>query len=200
MNEGEHVVVPGPKSHFAPEALDVGAILPAEGRDAIIRSAGLPTGALEAEQDGWLTPEIPVLVRGAVKILPVAWRGDPASGYNPYAEPQQITTFASHVQGAGTHRAGPWTLLDLDERRDDSIGSYAEALKAAGATRVDCWVYSDALGLSLVWAGEEQLGTKSLAIHLVPASWVFERGAGEAVTGIDVSWSWADVIDLNRDR
>lgn len=157
-----------------------------------------PRAPLEMEQDGWLSPGIPVLVRGVVKILPLAWRGDPASGYNPYAEPQQITTFASRVQGTGVHRAGPWTRLDLDERRDDSIGSYADALKAAGATRVDCWVYSDTLGLSLVWAGEEQVGTKSLAIHLVPASWVFERGASEAVTGIDVSWSWADVIELHR--
>lgn len=183
---------------FAPESLASGAILPAEGRDAIIRSAGVPTGAAEAEKDGWLTPEIPVLVRGAVKILPLAWRGDPASGYNPYAEPQQISALASRLQGACLHRAGPWTHLDLDERRDDSIGSYAEALKAAGATRVDCWVYSDTLGLSLVWAGDEQLGTMSLAVHLVPASWVFERGASEAVAGIDVRWSWADVTDLHR--
>lgn len=182
---------------FAPETVSTGAMLSTNARDAVVRSEGLPEGILEVADSGWLTPDLPVLVRGAAKILPLAWRGDPGSGYNPYAEPKQIASFASRVQGACAHRAGPWTLLDLKTRRDDSIGSYTRALAAAGATRVDAWVFVEqGVGAALVWAGDEQAGTSSVSLHVVPPSWVHERGAEGAVEGIDVRWSWADVVDL----
>ncbi|MFS2242738.1 hypothetical protein [Microbacterium sp. OR16] len=50
--------------------------------------------------------------------------------------------------------------------------------------------------MALVWAGSEAEGTRSLALHLVPADWVLDRLAGGPVDAIDVSWSWADVIEL----
>lgn len=185
---------------FGAGSLTAGAIIPAAGRDLMIRNAGLPPGATDVAHDGWLAPELPVLVRSDARILPLAWWGDPQSGYNPYAEPGQISAFASRLQGAGLHRAGPWTLLDLTTDRRDSIGSYAAALHNSGATRVDAWVYPEGVGLALVWAGDEDAGDGSLAVHVVPASWVSERAAAGPVDDIDVSWSWADVIALHQSR
>ncbi|MFJ6538543.1 hypothetical protein ACIQH5_20130 [Paenarthrobacter sp. NPDC091711] len=184
------------ESSFGPESLSAGAMLPFEGRTLMLGPDGLPAGVLEAERDGWISPNNPLLVRGFVKILPLAWRGDPRSGYNPAASSSEIAAFASRVQSAGMYWAGPWRVLDLDARSSDSIGSYAAALRSAGATHVDCWTYSEAVGLALVWAGSEEAGTMSLALHVVPASWVSEPRVKKAVPGVDVKWSWTDVIDL----
>lgn len=183
---------------FAPTSLQMGALLPADARDLIVRAQALPPGASDATDDAWLAPNVLVLVRGQAKIIPLAWWGAPDHGYNPYAEPAQITSFASHVQGAALHRAGPWSEMDLAADSDDSIGSYRAALRDAEVTRADCWAYSDSQGVVMVWAGSEAAGTRSLALHLVPASWVLGRLAGDPVDAIDVRWSWADVIELAR--
>ncbi|WP_309066647.1 hypothetical protein [Microbacterium sp.] len=185
---------------FGPASLVSGAILPARGRDLMLDCGGLPPGATEASGDGWLAPDVPVLVRGDVRILPLAWRGDPSSGYNPYAEPGQLKAFASRMQDAGMHRAGPWAVMDLSERRADSIGSYTEALRSSGATKANRWVFPEGVGVALVWAGDEAAGDWSLAVHVVPASWVSERLVAGPVEGIDVTWSWADVIRLDAAR
>lgn len=181
---------------FGTSALEQGALLPADARDLIVRSQAVPPGATDAAGDGWLATNVPVLVRGQARIIPLAWWGAADHGYNPYAEPAQITSFASHVQGAALHRAGPWSEMDLSADSDDSIGSYRAALRDAGATRADCWAYSDSLGVALVWAGSEAEGTRSLGLHLVPAGWVLSRLVGDPVDDVDVGWSWADVIAL----
>lgn len=185
---------------FGAGSLAAGALLPASARSLIVRSAGLPEGALEADADRWLQDDIPVLVRGEARIIPLAWWGEPGRGYNPYAEPKQIDAFASRVQGAGLHQAGPWTLMDLTAAQPDSIGSYVQSLRAAGASKADAWVYPGDVGVVLVWAGTEEDGNRSLALHLTPVSWVFARGAGGPVPGIDVQWSWHDVIELYAAR
>lgn len=196
-------------SAFGPDSLTASGLLPYEGRAHLLGPDGPPSGVFAAEQDGWLTPDNPILVRGAAKILPLAWRGDPRSGHHPYAEPGQIAAFASRMQSAGMHWAGSWTVLDLADRRPDSIGSYTAALRDAGATRVNCWRYSETVGFSLVWSGVEDKGTMSLALHVVPASWVREprswvskrdARAWRPVHGIDVRWSWAEVIALYESR
>ncbi|MBT2584473.1 hypothetical protein J7I86_01150 [Arthrobacter sp. ISL-95] len=181
---------------FGPESLTAGAMLPFEGRTRMLGPDGLPAGVLEAERDGWISPNNPILVRGLAKILPLAWRGHPRSGFNPGVSSSEIAVFASRMQSAGMYWAGPWRVLDLETRSSDSIGSYTAALRSAGATHVDCWTYSEAVGLALVWAGSEDAGTMSLALHMVPASWVSEPRAKKAVPGVDVGWSWAEVIDL----
>lgn len=162
----------------------------------IVQAQGVPAGVLGATRDGWAEPNVPVLVRGQVKIVPLAWWGAEDQGYNPYAEPKQIASFASHIQGAALHRAGPWSEMDLQTDSDDSVGSYRNALRESGATRADCWAYSDELGIALVWAGTEADGTRSLALHIIPASWGINRFAIDTVDGIDLTWSWTDVVDL----
>lgn len=85
-----------------------------------------------------------------------------------------------------------------------SISSYASALRAAGVMRGNYWAIAGIergpMGLTLAWAGDEEHGTLSLACHLVPASWVAGRFAEEEADGIDVCWSWADVVALYEDR
>lgn len=186
------------ESAFGPASLTAGGMLPFEGRTLMTRADGLPSGALDAQQDGWLSPDNPMLVRGQAAILPLAWRGDPRTGRN--VTPGEIATFASKMQSAGMYWAGPWRVLDLEERRTDSIGSYGTALRSAGVTHVDCWTYSETVGLALVWAGDIDAGTMSLALHIVPVSWVSEPRAKGRVQGVDVQWSWADVIALNERR
>lgn len=191
---------------FGPSSFVDGGLLPYEGRQQMLLPDGLPPAVFEAEEDGWLSPNNPILVRGMVKILPLAWRGDPKSGRCVGADPEEIAAFVSLMQAAGLQWAGNWSVLDLKDHRDDNIGSYTAALRAAGATRVECWMYSEAVGLALVRAGVEDEGTMSLACHVVPVSWVFEprswaskhhvKEFKRGVRGIDVRWSWAEVIAL----
>lgn len=180
-------------SAFGPASVKDGALLPFEGRSLLTDADGLPPAALDAQADGWLSPENPVLVRGQATILPLAWRGDPRG---TGVDPEEIAAFASQMQNAGMYWAGNWRVLSLADRRADSIGSYTSALREAGATAVDCWTYSETTGLALVRAGDEEEGTLSLALHVVPVSWVSEPRARKAVHGIDVRWSWADVVAL----
>lgn len=179
-------------SAFGERSLAAGAILPFEGRTLLAHPDWIAE-AVDAQANGWLSPNNPILVRGEARVLPLGWRGRPdGEGVTS----QEIATFASRMQDAGMYFAGPWRVLDLAEQRSDSIGSYAAALVASGATNVDCWTTSESVGLALVRAGAEDAGTMSLAFHVVPVSWVSERRATQAVGGIDVRWSWPDVIDL----
>lgn len=183
------------ESAFGPASFAAGAILPYEGRTLMTRSEGVPSTAFDTEQDGWLSPNNPVLGRGPARILPLAWRGDPRNGLG--VEPEEIAAFASQMQAAGLYWAGNWRVLeDLAEHRGDSIASYVAALVNAGATRVNFWTVSESIGIALVWAGVEDEGTMSLALHVVPASWVSEPRVKKAVRGIDVRWSWAEVVAL----
>ena len=183
-------------SAFGPDSVAAGTILPYEGRSLIVRIDRLPSAALDVDEDGWLGPNTPVLVRGLARILPLAWRGEPQAGHGSGVSPEEIAAFASQMQAAGLHWAGNWRVLDLADPRGDSIGSYAAALRAGGATHVDCWTYSETIGLALVWAGAVDEGTMSLALHVAPVSWVSERRVKNADRGIDVRWSWAEVVAL----
>lgn len=183
---------------FGPASFLGGGILPYEGRVRVMHPDAWED-ALRADTDGWLSPSSPVLVRGGARILPLAWLGDPHSDVRSVTG-EEIAAFASEMQAAGINWAGYWDLVDLSERRADSIGSYNAALRAAGATRVDAWTYSKTVGFALVWTGEEGKGTMSLALHVVPTSWVSESRATKPVRGIEVAWSWLDVIDLYMAR
>ena len=184
---------------FSPSSVTAGALLPYEGRALLQRPEGLPDGVFTMDEDGWLSPNNPVLVRRQVRILPLAWRGDVNADGGGVTD-AEIAAFASQMQNAGMYWAGNWRVPDLSETRSDSIGSYLAALRDAGATRVNWWTYSESVGIALVWAGQVEDGTMSLALHIVPVGWVSERHAGKAVRGIDVRWSWAEVSALASSR
>ncbi len=180
---------------FGPDSVRTGAVLPYEGRTFLQRAERLPDMAFAVDRDAWLSPATPVLVRGGARILPLGWLGDPAAPRRD-VDPREIDAFAQQMLAAGMQWAGNWRALDPGERRDDSIGSYLDALRAAGTTRADCWTYSETAGIALVWAGEPDGGTASLAMHVVPASWVSDGRATKRVAGVDLRWSWADVVAL----
>lgn len=186
---------------FGPESLTRGALLPRAARDLVVSSFALPPGVLDATADGWLSPEIPVLVREPARILPLAWWGAPGRGHDPDAEPSAIARFARRLLDACMYASGPWRSIDLSSGPSDSTGSYAAALRASGVTQADRFVdVRRHLGVVVVRAGDEVAGTRSLAVHVVPESWVFEPAARGPVAGIDVRWSWADVVELHRSR
>lgn len=191
-------------SAFGPASFTSGGLLPHGGR-TMMKSPDLLVAAFAAEQDGWLSPNNPVLVRGSARILPLAWRGDPKSARGTNVATEEMSEFASAVQSLGVYLGRRLEPLDkLMEHRRDSIGSYASALQEAGITHGNYWaiagVDGSLMGLTLIWAGDEEEGTLSLACHVVPVSWVAERFVSKAAQGIDLRWSWADVIALSAAR
>lgn len=186
---------------FGRASLIDGALLPWQGRDALQTPDGLHRKALDAKDDGWLTPYNPVLVRGEARILPLAWRGDVASGRGTAVVQAEIDEFVSHMRVTGMHWAGTWRDFDwLQEAKANSVASYAEALLESGVTQGNFWVLRGDVALGLIWAGEGAEGTMSLALHVVPSSWVYQLRRSKPVAGIDLRWSWAEVIELYRTR
>lgn len=186
---------------FGPASLLEGGLLPFEARSAVMSPQGLHAEALELKQDGWLPPDVPVLVRGAARIVPLAWSGADGSGGESAVSTEEMIAFASQMDGAcsywARHRI---SLSQLDEAQMNSVASYAEALRTVGITRGSFWAFSKTIGLALIWAGDEVTGTISLAFHVVPTSWVSELCAEKPARDLDLRWSWADVIELYRTR
>ncbi len=210
---------------FAAGTPATGAMLPEEGRTALTRAGGPPPAVFDAVGDGWAEADVPVLVRGEgrarVRIVPLAWSGEPGGGYSPEADPPSLDALWSALQSAGLYWAGNWRTLDeLDELAEreregsggaghGSIASYLAALRTAGATRANVWKYSETTGLALVRVDGEAGQTTSLALHIVPASWVSGVPIGVskrrsrdwvAVEGIDLRWAWSEVVALHEER
>lgn len=210
---------------FAAGAPATGAILPEEGRAALTGADGPPPAVFDVGSDGWAETDVPVLVRGEgrarVRIVPLAWSGESGGGYSPEADPPSLDALWSGIQAAGLYWAGNWRTLEeleeLAEREDSgragaghgSIASYVAALRAAGASRANVWKYSETTGLALVRVDGEAGQTTSLALHIVPASWVSGPPIGiakrrardwAAVEGIDLRWTWSEVVALHEER
>lgn len=190
---------------FGPASLVAGGVLPYEGR-IFVKSTGTQEAAFEARTDGWVGPETPVLVRGPVRIIPLAWLGSPeGSG----ASPEEIAAFTDTMLSYAAYVGRAWSRLDLEDPPFDGIRPYAVALRDGGATRVDYWMYSEEIGHALVHAGDAEAGTMSLALHLVPAPWLSERLSEQASRRKrsrpippkpDLRWSWSEVIALHGAR
>lgn len=186
-------------SAFGPASLRDGALRPWQGRDALRSNDGLQQKAIDATSDGWLTPYNPVLVRGEARILPLAWRGDVASGRGTAVVSGEIDELVSQMRDSGLYWGGNWSDLDwLQEAKKNSVASYVSALLDAGVTRGNFWGLRGGIALGLIWAGEETEGTMSLALHVVPTSLAIRRHAEKPIAGIDLRWSWADAIELYR--
>ncbi|MFJ2370762.1 hypothetical protein [Microbacterium sp. NPDC087665] len=134
---------------------------------------------------------VPAWDRGAVRILPLAFQTDSTSGRSADEEIRRMTALANELADACEYRAGRGIALPLDEADNDSIRSYAEALRAAGVTEATFWDFGNDRAVVLVWQREG--GEVALSLHIVPASWVSPRHLGATVDGIDVRWSPADL-------
>lgn len=192
----------GAAESFGHGSLVDGALLPHAGREFLRRPDGPPPTVCAATADGWAGPSVPVLVRGAARIVPLAWRGDVSRGGGTGVSAEEVEAYRFAIEADGMQWAGYWHMIDLEAQPVDRIGEYATALRNAGGTRAERWVLSPTLGAVLVWAGDVDRGDASLALHIVPADWVSDvswvtRNRGPDSAGdIDVRWSWADVIAL----
>ncbi|MFS2242737.1 hypothetical protein [Microbacterium sp. OR16] len=173
-----------------------GALLPSDARDLIVQHHGLPPGATTAAEDGWLAENAPVLVRGEAKIIPLIWLGYPDRGWNPYADDDDMRAFVSRVRASIIDAAGPARSVDLADTLDpiDSTGSYRQALRKSRVDRAEWWALADATAIALVW----MRGFASVAVHVIPATWVDETLSTEPAADIDLWWSWKQVIELDH--
>lgn len=137
---------------------------------------------------------IPVFTRGAVQVVPLAAQTNSrASAQDSHEEQRRMTVLAAEIRDACEQREGRAISVDLDYDGADSLGSYISALKSAGATAAQWWEFRQTHGVALVWSGDTPTGTLSLALHVVPVSWVSARQATAAIGGIDLEWSETDV-------
>ncbi|MFT3798263.1 hypothetical protein [Microbacterium sp.] len=148
-------------------------------------------------------PGIHVLERGDVRILPLAAQSNPAgSGRDPGEERRRFDRIGSDVSDACEQYEGRPLAFDLAYRGGDRIAAYAAALRRAGATRVLWWAFepadAGARGVTLVWCGDESAGDLTLAVQVVPVSWVDERRTKPGAVEVDLAWSLADVIGTPR--
>ncbi|WP_460798485.1 hypothetical protein [Microbacterium sp. GXF0217] len=147
---------------------------------------------------------IPVIARGQAQVLPLVLQRTPvARGRDPREEQRRMRIFADGIRSECEHEQGQQIAVDLERQGSDSVASYARALRDAGATRAVWWVFRSTFGVVLVWTGDETVGNLTLSLHVVPASWVWERRSEAEISGIDVAWTADDLaraLDHARHR
>lgn len=151
----------------------------------VIRAVDALTSLGERSEAG---AGVDVLERGQAIVMPLARQVD-AADRDPSEESRRMSALADAIRDACEQREGRGIALDLDDVTDDSVGSYVSALREAGVTRATYWVWEADHGVVLAWAGDEAERSLSLALHVVPATWVSASRAEAPVEGIDVAWS-----------
>lgn len=146
-------------------------------------------------RDQWLLPMVPVLRRGSVWIVPLAW--EPTDAAADTAAVDSVDTLASRatdlrssVRSACWYRAGE--AIGVDLAPDSALRPYAAELVRIGARTAFWWDFDDS-AVVVVVSGRDQSLT---AIHVVPLGWVSERKPSKKVPPMDLTWSWADVVAL----
>ncbi len=148
---------------------------------AILRFAPVPAG-------------VPMLDRGPAKILPLAVQGTAAGapGLDPAEEARRMSWLGARISDAFEHAGGRPAALDLERPGDDRIAAYTRSLRAAGAVSASWWVF-DAMGVVVVSSGTAEAGELSLAVQVVPASWVVDRLTRPGGEPVDLRWTRADL-------
>lgn len=141
-----------------------------------------------------VSDKIVVLERGEARILPLAVQFDVKDAVDPSEVRRRMSVLGASIADAMEQREGRGIPVDLTYDASDSVASYTAALRAGGATEALWWECGQKHGVALVWSTDEFADRLSLALHIVPGSWVSARQAGTAVDGIDVRWSARDVI------
>ncbi len=185
---------------FGPASLTAGAILPYEGRSLMMRSDGLPAAVLEAEQDGWVSPNNPISdggsILGALELVP-SWQtpewaelGFPVIARGRHA----IFPLAAAPLRPGDDPAGVGRLSSLSERltmhcihfyggdffhaesRLDTETGYGRRLVEAAPVLPDpsslVWWGIGSLAAVLVRSVDQQRLLETLALHVIPKEWV----------------------------
>lgn len=171
---------------------------PSDGGWRVAAAAPGVAAAIQAVLDGD-RPRlgIPLIERGAARILPLMLQADPRlSGRDPWEDRHRVGALNDEIEQAcefffGRQMSPP--SVDLQYRGDDQMAAYVAALRAAGATRAVWWV-AGGDGVVLVHTGDELRGDLALAVHVVPVGWVSDRNASPGGERVDVRWSRADVV------
>lgn len=185
-----HVVAAGDPRGTAPTEVRSGWRIPADAEQVLRR-----VDAIVANESS--AGDLPVIVRGGARIVPLAMQADPtSSGRDPREERHRMQVLAAGIRNACDQRGGTSIRFDLEQVGDGPVAAYAAALRAAGAAQADWWVFDSAHGAALVQTGSADDGDLALALHLVPADWVHQRRAepATATDEVDLRWTWADLF------
>ncbi len=180
-----------------------GAVAAAHALAAQVRHAGSDRGAVsdsmwripadaeivvrnvEALLTGAAIGSLPLVTRGDARIVPLAAQLGTPTG-DPREQRHRMRLLADGIDGACEYRAGRGIRIDLARTGDDEVAAYTAALREANTTEATWWEIDQAHGVTLVWTGDENHGDLTLALHVVPISWVSERRTRPAARWIDV--------------
>lgn len=138
---------------------------------------------------------VPVLSRGAAHVLPLALRRNGDDDRSADEQRRRMDVLAGEIRDACEHRAGQGIPVGLDGS-DDSLGSYAAALRAEDASEATSWEFGSTNAVVLVRQRDHGDGVSdALSVHVVPAGWLSPRRDAPAVGSVNVGWSWKDISD-----
>lgn len=192
-----------------------GAAAAAHALAAQVRDAGSDRGAMsdsmwripadaevvvrnvDALLTGAAIDSLPLVTRGDARIVPLAAQLGTPTG-DPREQRHRMRLLADGIDGACEYRAGRGIRIDLARTGDDEVAAYTAALREANTTEATWWEIDQAHGVTLVWTGDENRGDLTLALHVVPISWVSERRTRPAARWIDVRWDPTEWPDEGR--
>jgi hypothetical protein len=176
----------------APEPTS-GWLIPLTGRDvvrgidAVVSGTGLP-------------PEFQVITRGPARIIPLAVQADLASNRDAGEEVRRMRSLSNGIDMELDHREGRGIDLEFDANHwSDTVDAYVESLRAADVDAARYWGFkNNQTAVVIVWSGDEVDGTRKLALHVVPSSWVSDRYPGE-LSRVDLHWG-VDRVQATEER
>lgn len=160
---------------------------------------GAPGGGAPARA-GLVAGGIPILDRGEVVIIPLAWAPDVPAGSPEEQEMLQkgINELASRVDSSCGHRNPHRQRIQLPPF-PDAPNRYADALVAAVVRRADWWWIGEYAVVLAVQGHPIPAPMTSLSLHIVRASTWTPRDVEPYVEGeVDLAWSWPDVVAAAR--
>lgn len=151
--------------------------------------------------DGWALDGVASLQRGDARIVPLSWEPPSVDGT---ALRDRATALWSDVRGECESRHGVEIGIDLPPE-SESPDAYAVELARTGARRADWWAFGDHALILVVYGPPIPQPKTKVALHVVPRHWVWDDAARDKARATDfstgdLSWSWADVPELNRDK
>lgn len=184
---------------FGDESLMRGGIVPLSGARVahLVASHASSVKSDDEHRDRWITEDLPLLSRGHVQIVPLSWEPDGSSLSEEHRHElaDESNRMWLAIRNWCSHEFGEPVAVDLSSGQDR--GSYATALVRSGTRRANWWDTGDT-ALVLVLSGDPSGSAESMSIHIVPVGWVSQARPAKKVAGVDLSWSWADVVELAK--
>lgn len=184
---------------FGEDSLVRGAIIPLSGARVahLVASHASSAKPDDEHRDPWITDDLPLLSRGHVQIVPLSWEpdGSSLSEERRHQLADESNRMWLAIRNWCSHEFGEPVAVDLSSEQDR--GGYATALMRSGARRANWWDAGDT-ALVLVVSGDPSGSAESMSIHIVPVGWVSQARPAKKAAGIDLRWSWADIVKLAK--